>query len=82
MTYRIYTRVNYADTCRDPDDIHIHELGVTSDLEKAKQFATDYIRNNFYHKNTELKEFPCGYSAFDVRSYGEEIIVQKLKELE
>ena len=30
--YRIYTRTNYADTMRDPDDIHIVDLCYKSTL--------------------------------------------------
>lgn len=81
MTYRIYTEVNAADTCRDPDDIYVTELGCTSDLEKAKQFAEKYIREHFFYKKAELFEYNDGYAAQDICSYGATLIIKKMKEL-
>ena len=80
--YRIYTKVNYADTSRDPSDIHIEELGVTDNLEKAKQFSNDYIKNHFFRKNTELSEMTNGdFFAFDFCSWGKLLVIEKMKEL-
>lgn len=77
--YRVYTSVNYADTCRDPDDIHIDELGYFKKLEKALNTANSYIRKNFFHKDTKLtKALNGNYSATDFCSYGETIYVIKI----
>ena len=77
--YRVYTSVNYADTCRDPDDIHINELGYFKKLEKALDSANSYIKKHFFHKNTTLtKALNGNYSATDFCSYGETIYVIKI----
>lgn len=80
--YKIYTIVDYADTCRDPSDIHIEEFGYTSDLEKAIQFAENYIKEHFFDKNTVL--FECkdnSIRATDFGSWGKTIIIEPMKEL-
>ena len=47
MPYRIYTRVNYADTSRDPDDIHIEELCYKKTKKDMLKFCEEYIKENF-----------------------------------
>ena len=35
--FRVYTSVTYADTCRDPDDIRLEELGYfNKEIDAAK----------------------------------------------
>ena len=81
MLYRIFKSVNYADTWRDADDIHITELGYKNSLDDAKSVANDYIKKHFFHKNTELRECKDGsFSATDFCSYGETIKIQPIKE--
>lgn len=81
MLYRIFKSVNYADTWRDADDIHITELGYKNSLDDAKSVANDYIKKHFFHKNTELREYKDGsFSATDFCSYGKTIKIQPIKE--
>lgn len=78
--YRVYTSVNYADTCRDPDNIHIEELGFYGNKEKAISITTDFIKNRFFHKNTKLTETKNNdLYATDFCSYGKTIYVIKIK---
>ena len=80
MLYRIFKSVNYADTCRDADDIHITELGYKNNLDDAKLVANDYIKKHFFHKNTELRKHKDGsFSATDFCSYGKTIKIQPIK---
>ncbi len=81
MAYRIYTEVNYADTCRDADDIHITELGYRNKLADALLLANDFIKNNFFHKDTELHENKGEnlYEATDFCSYGKTIYVKQIQ---
>jgi hypothetical protein len=79
MIYRIFKTVNYADTCRDADDIHITELGYKSNLEDAKSVANKYIKEHFFHKDTELREYKYGtIGATDFCSYGATIEIQPI----
>lgn len=78
--YRIYRRVNYADTCRDPDDIRIEELGYKINLEEAKKIAKKYIKDNFFKKDTVLHENNDGsWSGTDFCSYGATVIIQPIE---
>jgi len=77
--FRIYASVNAADTSRDPDDIHITELGTRSGLSSAQSVARKYIKETFYHKNTKLnKSSPGNYRATDLCSYGATVIIEPL----
>jgi len=42
--YKFYSEVNYAETCRDADDIHIKDLGYFTSFKKTKEFIIDYLR--------------------------------------
>jgi len=78
--YRVYTSINYADTSRDPDNIHIEELGFFDNKEKAISIASNFIENNFFNKNTKIRELKNGnFSATDFCSYGKTIYVIKIK---
>ena len=81
MIYRIYTRVNAADTMRDPDDIHITELGCSDDLAMAKMFAKKYIKEHFFHKDTELYESNGTIRATDFCSYGATLVIEPMNEI-
>lgn len=82
MIYRIYTAVNEADTSRDPDQWSYKELGATHDLDKAKVAAMRYIKENFFHKDTQLYEYEGGeFRAIDFCSYGATLIIEPMQEL-
>lgn len=79
VVYKVYTKTNYADTWRDPDDIHIVDLCHKSSLDDALKVANDYIQEHFLKKDTFLCENLIGnYSATDFRSYGTTIYVDKI----
>jgi len=74
--YRVYTRINYADTSRDPDDIREYDIKTCISKSEALDIANKYIKSKFRDKNTELKEQADGtYSALNFKSWGEYIIV-------
>lgn len=78
-TFRVYISVNYADTWRDPDDIHIEELGYFN-KEKAIDTANTFIKNKFFHKDTNLTETKNGdFFATDFCSYGKTIHLIKIE---
>ena len=80
IVYKIYKQMNCADTCRDPDDIHVVELGYKQSLEDSLAFVQDYIIKNFFRKDTEIHKRTDGsYSALDFCSYGWEIIIQPIE---
>ena len=71
IVYRIYKQMNAADTWRDPDDIHIEELGYKQSLNDALEFVQDYITKNFFRKDTKIHKRKDGtYYAIDMCSYG------------
>ena len=71
IAYRIYKELNTADTFRDPDDIHIEELGYKQSLDDALEFAQVYIIKNFFRKDTKISKRSDGsYYAIDMCSYG------------
>ena len=79
MIYRIYTEQNLADTSRDPDQIITNELGYKYSLEDAKSLANEYIKQNFFNKDTELRNNVKGtYTAHDYCSYGVTITIQPI----
>lgn len=79
IMYRIFVSVNYADTCRDRDDIHITELCCKKQLPDAKKIAEKYIKNEFIRTDTKLFENKDGsFSATDFCSYGETITIQPI----
>ncbi len=81
MAYRIYTDVNLADTCRDSDNIHTTELGYKNNLDDALLLANTFIKEHFFHKDTELYKNKGMnlYTATDFCSYGKTIYVEKIK---
>lgn len=78
MAYKIYTSVNYAETSRDPDDICIDEIGYKQKLDDALEVANKFIKEKFFHKNTQLKQHGDNYQATDFCSWGKTIIVEKI----
>jgi len=80
--YRIYTEVNLAETCRDPDDIRYTELGGSDDLNTAIEFAKKYIKQKFiFPERAVLYEHNGSYSATDSGSWPKTIVIEKLKEI-
>jgi len=79
MAYRIYTQRNLADTWRDPDNIVTEDLCYKQSEDDAKSVAMDYIKNNFFHRDTQLRERTGGgFIATDFSSYGATIIVEPI----
>lgn len=75
--YRIYTRVNFAETSRDKDDIHTEEVGYKKTLKSAIETANDYIKEHFCRSEFKVKKNKDGsYSATDFCSWGETIIIE------
>ena len=79
MYYKIYTRVNYAETSRDADDIRIYSIGYKDKLEDALDVANKFIYENFFHKDTKLKKYGNNYQATDFCSWGKTIIVEQIQ---
>lgn len=75
MGYKIYTRVNLAETSRDPDDIRVENLGCKDNLEQAIDLANKFIKDRFFNKNTQLKKQGHNYTATDFCSWGKTIVV-------
>jgi hypothetical protein len=79
MIYRIYKRINYSDTIRDPDDICVTELGYKQKLKDAIEIAEEYIKEHFINSNTKLHKNEDGsYGALDFCSYGAYIEIQPI----
>lgn len=81
MAYRIYTKRNLADTTRDPDEFVYENLGYKYNLDDAIDIANEYIEKNFFRpEDTQLKkgEGNVVLRAYDSRSYGVEIIIEKI----
>jgi hypothetical protein len=76
--YRIYTKQNLADTCRDSDDYRYEEVGDATRIEKAIEIANKYINKHFFHKDTKLRRGSKNilYTATDFCSYGKTIIIE------
>lgn len=82
MEYRVYTSVNYADTCRDPDDIHHETIGYKRKLEDAIALANAFIKTHFFHKDTKLIHVNNNgeiYFATDCCSYGKTVIIEEIE---
>lgn len=56
MIYRIYTSVNYADTLRDADNIHIKELDYIKGEREALKYLDNYVKNNFSRPSELYKD--------------------------
>ena len=79
MAYKIYTERNLADTWRDQDNIVTEELGYNQSEDDAILVAVDYIKNNFFHQDTQLRERTGGgFIATDWSSYGATIIIEPI----
>ncbi len=86
--YHAYAYVNAADTCRDPDDIHIvAEFGYTDNLSKLKEKLGRYVKDMFLDKK-RAKTRIDGYDGVsemtiaDNRSYGVCIVVKPVNKME
>ncbi len=80
--YKIFTEVNLADTWRDPDEFVYMELGYTDDLQEAMTFCDKYIQKHFFNRDAKMKKVSDGsYAAFNTRSYGEKLMIQKMNKL-
>lgn len=77
--YRVYTKVNAADTYRDPDEIHIKELGYKSGTDLVREFCEKHIKEHFFKKDTELDETTAGFYATDTCSYGATLVAELIE---
>ncbi len=78
--YKVYTKRNLADTCRDPDEYVYTHLAHKSDLDDAVKVAKEYIAHSFVNKETTLRkgEGNVIFRALDFCSYGATIIVERI----
>jgi len=79
MAYKIYTEQNLADTSRDPDDVVIEELGYKNNLDDALLLGNNFIKDNFFHKDTTIRQRTDDtYTATDFCSYGKTLIIKEI----
>ena len=82
MSYKIYTKVNSADTTRDKDNISYKDIGYKNKMKDAIKLANKYIEDNFVQKDAKVYKINDGnivYISNDFCSYGETIIIEKIK---
>lgn len=81
MAYKIYTKMNTADTCRDADNYVYTKIGYKEKIEDALKMANDYIKKEFFRKDMKLSEGKGSivYTATDFCSYPETIIIKQIK---
>jgi len=82
MPYKIYTKVNSADTTRDKDNISYKDIGYKNKIKDAIKLANKYIEDNFVQKDAKVYKINDGnivYISNDFCSYGETIIIEKIK---
>jgi len=82
MPYKIYTKVNSADTTRDKDNISYKDIGYKNKMKDAIKLANKYIEDNFVQKDAKVYKINDGnivYISNDFCSYGETIIIEKIK---
>lgn len=79
IAYRIYSKVNCADTWYDPDDIHITELGYKQSLEDALELVQKRISSHFFRKDAKISKRNDGsFEAVDFCSYGATVIIEPI----
>lgn len=84
-SFRIYTRVNLADTSRDPDEIIIKTLAYKKKFISAVRFAYKYMEDNFSKPNLssfsgyKLRKKGSMWTEYEIASWGEEIIIEKIE---
>lgn len=89
--YKFYADKNYADTSRDPDDIHILFEEYYHDFETAKKRVEKYIYENFLTDKFYNERNPDNpikrvvkldkngeYKATHMCSYGETIYLKEI----
>ena len=69
--YQLTSEYNAADTCRDADDIHTHQEGIYSTIEKALVAGRTYVKLKFCTKDSKFYEQPDGsWKYTECCSYG------------
>lgn len=64
---------------RDPDDIHITELGYKQSLEDAIEFVQARILSHFFRKDAKISKRNDGsFEAVDFCSYGATVIIEPI----
>lgn len=79
MAYKIYTKVNTADSWRDDDAYIYNHIGTARTIKDALKQANDYINDHFFSKS-KLRQDGDNYTATDFCSYAETIIVEKINQ--
>lgn len=76
--YKIFSRVNGADTWRDDDRYHYELLTIKPTLDSAKEFVNSYVRSNFAWKQAKLFKCKSGdWQVQDFCSYPVTVIIEK-----
>ncbi len=76
--YKIYSRVNSADTWRDDDNYHFELLKIKPTLESAKEFVNSYVKSNFAYKEAKLLKCINGnWEVQDFCSYPITVVIEK-----
>lgn len=80
MFYKIYTKINTADTCRDANNYVYTKIGNKEKLEDALKVANQYIQKEFFRKNIKLSEGKGNiiFTATDLCSYPETLIIKQI----
>ena len=76
--YRIYTVVNCADTCRDPDDFYYTELGCVESASEALTFMKEFIQQKFFNSDAKIYREGINYWAQESCSYGRTLKADKV----
>jgi hypothetical protein len=78
IIYKVHTERNLADTSREPDNIVTKEICHKGFETDAISVMEEYIKKNFFHKDTQPIKTSYGWSATDFCSYGETIRITKI----
>lgn len=79
--YRIFTRQNFADTCRDPDNIVIKDIGFVDTQQEVIEYLTKYADEHFHSRGQLNQDKDGSFTIHDMCSYGETLIGQKIIKL-
>jgi hypothetical protein len=79
--YKVYTRINYADTTRDPNNYEYKTIVHTGDLQRAIDVANKFITVEFFKNKTKLEkgENNILFTAMDFCSYPKIIFIEEIE---
>jgi hypothetical protein len=78
QVFRIYTRVNLADTCRDPDEYVYKEVAYVKGDQATKKRCREYIKEHFFRKDSDIIVTKNGYEAMDFCSYPTHLFAERI----